>query len=69
MQSVVRLYQESRLLEMETNALLVSAATIRACASRLPGGEVRRFLYEQASLWEACCGPAPEDEPPAAPLV
>lgn len=46
------MHSAARVLEMEANALIVCAGTMRVVATRLPAGHVRRFLYEQAALWE-----------------
>ena len=46
------MHNAARVLEMEANALIVSAAAMRACAARIVPGEVRRFLYEEAALFE-----------------
>lgn len=48
----VGMHNAARVLEMEMNALIVSAAMNRVLAGRLPPGKVRRFLFEQAALSE-----------------
>ena len=60
MQGDVGMQSLARVLEMEANALIVLAATARVLAERLPPGEVRRFLFEEAALCEESASPQGE---------
>lgn len=52
--SAARIYEQSRALQMEASALIVCAATMRACAHRIRAGQIRTVLYEQAAAFETC---------------
>jgi hypothetical protein len=68
MHNAARMWEQARALEMETNALLVTAAMMRVYADRLPAGQVRRFLFEQAALIEESAQQAPAPSWPAESL-
>lgn len=62
------MHNAARRLEMEANALIVSASMNRVLAACAPPGHVRRFLFEQAALTEEAlnqggAGGAPSVEP------